>query len=189
MFVKGEFIDLELYFFITLIIVNSLIALSYLLYGILKIKKGKAERSHRPKYIMLFIVIFICPVVSEIFLVCGNLVYKILSRKEVDMSDISFSRERVEILSPADFNRDINIVPMRESLSISDVKRRRRMILDVLKKDSRKSIGKIAMALDNPDSETSHYAASIITDALSEFRDTVQNMMRNFKDDPGAYEI
>lgn len=189
MFLKGEFINLQVCIFITIIIINTLIALFYLLYGILKIKKRGLEKSHRQKYIIIFFVILICPVVSWHFLVLGNLIYKLLSHKDVDMSEVSFSRKRVEILSPADFNRDINIVPMKESLSISDVKRRRRMILDVLKKDARKSIGKIAMALDNPDSETSHYAASVITDALSEFRDTVQNMIKNFKIDPEAYEI
>ena len=67
-------------------------------------------------------------------------------------------------------DRDINITPMQEALVVSDVKRRRKMLLDVLKKDIRRSLGSIAIALNNPDSETSHYAASVIMDALSEFR-------------------
>ena len=84
------------------------------------------------------------------------------------MDDISFSRERVKTYTPADIERDINISPMQEVLVISDVRRRRKMLLDVLKKDIRHSLGSIAIALDNPDSETSHYAASVIMDVLSE---------------------
>lgn len=172
-----------------IIIINTAAALAYLIWGLLKIKNGKTDKSHRPKYFLKSFVMLICPAVAICFFVLGNCVYRLLSKREVDMSDVSFSRERVEILYPADIRREINIVPMKENLNVSDVGRRRRMILDVLKRDSKKSMGRLAMALDNPDSETSHYAASIITDALSEFRDSVQNMMEIYKKNPEAHEI
>ena len=63
------------------------------------------------------------------------------------------------------------------------------MLLDVLKKDIRKSLGAIAIALDNPDSETSHYAASVIMDVLSEFRGNVQNMHNKLREDPEDFDL
>ena len=72
---------------------------------------------------------------------------------------------------------------------VSDVSRRRKMLLDVMKRDVRRSLGAIAIALDNPDSETSHYAASVVMDALSEFRGNVQNMHVRFKQDPEDFEL
>lgn len=131
----------------------------------------------------------VCPLVAPLFLALSHFLYIFFSKRNVDMDDISFSRERVKTYTPADIERDINISPMQEVLVISDVRRRRKMLLDVLKKDIRHSLGSIAIALDNPDSETSHYAASVIMDVLSEFRGNVQNMYARFKDDPEDFEL
>ncbi len=100
------------------------------------------------------------------------------------MRDVSFSREKVQIHTRADLERDINIVPMAEVLNISEVRYRRQMVLDVLKTDARRAMSAIALAMNNEDSETSHYAASVLMDALSEFRGNLQNMLKNFHENP-----
>lgn len=180
---------MQLALLILILIINTVIAVVYLLWGMLRRQKKEADRSHRAKYFMLFFVMLVCPLIGPLFLGCSHILYLIFSRREVDMADVSFSRERVKTYTPADIERDINIAPMQEALVVSDVRRRRKMLLDVLKKDIRRSLGSIAIALNNPDSETSHYAASVIMDVLSEFRGNVQNMHAKFKEDPEDFEL
>ena len=167
-----------------ILLLNFLCALGYLLWGLLKRRKEEQERGHRGKYILVFLFLLACPVVGLAFLGLSQVVYILLSQKEVDMTDVSFDKSRVKVYVEADVEREINYAPMQEVLMVSDVARRRRLLLDVLKRDVRKSLGSIAIALDNPDSETSHYAASVIVDVLSEFRANVQNMFVELKEDP-----
>ena len=180
---------MQLALLILILIINTVIAVVYLLWGMLRRQKKEADRSHRAKYFMLFFVMLVCPLIGPLFLGCSHILYLIFSRREVDMADVSFSRERVKIYTSADIERDINIAPMQETLVVSDIRRRRKMLLDVLKKDIRRSLGAIAIALNNPDSETSHYAASVIMDVLSEFRGNVQNMHGKLKEDPENFEL
>ncbi len=174
---------------ILILLVNTILAILYLILGLVRRKNKDQERGHRGKYILLSIVILICPVVGICFLCFSHLLYKVFSKREVDMSDVSFSREKVQIYIPADVKRDINIVPMADVLNISDIKYRRQMVLDVLKKDARRAMNSIALAMDNDDSETSHYAASVLMDALSEFRGNMQNMLKNFNETPEDSEL
>lgn len=174
---------------VIILIVNMIIALLYLLWGLLRVRPKGKDRGHRAKYVMLSIVILLCPLIGVCFLSFSHLLYLIFSKKEVDMKDISFSRKQAKTYVEADVERDINMAPMQEVLLISDIRRRRKMLLDVAKRDIRKSLGTIAIALENSDSETSHYAASLVMDALSEFRGTVQNMLVKVKQDPADYEL
>lgn len=174
---------------IIILAINTITALLYLLWGLLRPETGNKDRGHRGKYIMLSFVILICPLVGPCFLGFSHLLFLIFSRRDVDMKDVSFSRKRAKIYVKADVERDINMAPMQEVLIISDVRRRRKMLLDVAKKDIRKSLGTIAIALENSDSETSHYAASLIMDALSEFKATVQNMLMKQRQDPEDCEL
>lgn len=180
---------MDLAILLTILMINTIIAVVYLIWGLLRKKDKGNDRGHRAKYFMLFAVMLLCPLIGPLFLGISHLFYLLFSKRDVDMADVSFSRERVQIYVPANVERDINIVPMQETLLVSDVSRRRKMLLDVMKRDVRRSLGAIAIALDNPDSETSHYAASVVMDALSEFRGNVQNMHVKFKQDPEDFEL
>ena len=46
--------------------------------------------------------------------------------------------------------------------------------MNVIRGDYRNSLSSIALALNSEDSETAHYAASVLQDVLSEFRSNVQ---------------
>lgn len=167
-----------------ILILNALAAGIYLLWGLGRIKKEEEPKEFRTKYFLLAGVILFCPLVGLCFLGISWLFFRLFLQKQVDMADISFDRKKNKIYSVADVERDINMVPMQEALLIGDVGKRRKMLLDVLKRDVRNSLGAIAIALSNPDTETSHYAASVIMDALSEFRGNVQNMLAQLKKDP-----
>lgn len=48
-------------------------------------------------------------------------------------------------------------------------------MMNIVRGDVKKSLSAIALALNSEDTETAHYAASVLQDALNEFRSTVQN--------------
>ena len=174
---------------IIILIINLIIALVYLFWGLVRLRDKEKDRGHRAKYFMAAFVMIACPLIGPLFFGFSHFLYILLAKRDVDMSDVSFDRSKMKNYTPADLDRDINIVPMQETLVVSDVRRRRKMLLDVLKKDIRHSLGAIAMALDNPDSETSHYAASVIMDVLSEFRGNVQNMHNKLREDPEDFDL
>lgn len=174
---------------VTILIINLIVALAYLIWGLVRPENREKDRGHRAKYFMSAFVMIVCPLIGPLFYGFSHFLYVLFSKRNVDMADVSFSRDKIKNYTPADLERDINIVPMQETLIVSDVRRRRKMLLDVLKKDIRRSLGAIAIALDNPDSETSHYAASVIMDVLSEFRGNVQNMHNKLQEDPDDFDL
>ena len=66
------------------------------------------------------------------------------------------------------------MVSLEEALEVTDKKSLRTLMLNVIRGDYRKSLASITLALNSEDSETSHYAASILQDVLNDFRSGVQ---------------
>ena len=66
------------------------------------------------------------------------------------------------------------MVSLEEALEVSDRKSLRTLMMNVIRGDYRKSLASITLALNSEDSETSHYAASILQDVLNDFRSGVQ---------------
>ena len=59
------------------------------------------------------------------------------------------------------------------TIKISDKKNLRMLMLNIIRGDMEESLEVISMALDSEDSETSHYAASVLHDELNAFRSNV----------------
>ena len=97
-------------------------------------------------------------------------------RQAVDLEDVIFSKERVQTHLKADEERERNMAPLEESLAVSDKRNMRMLMLNVIRGDMQKSLESITMALNSEDSETSHYAASVLRDELNDFRSNVQKM-------------
>ncbi|WP_432402845.1 hypothetical protein [Wukongibacter sp. M2B1] len=86
-----------------------------------------------------------------------------MDSKEIDdEADI----EDAHILFTDRFNseKEINIIPLEETLLINDTKMKRQQLIDALKKDASKYIDMLKIALRDEDVETSHYAASAIAE-------------------------
>ena len=66
------------------------------------------------------------------------------------------------------------MVPLEEALAINETKDLRTVMMNMVKGEIQDSLAAIALALDSEDSESSHYAASVMTDELNEFRRRVQ---------------
>ena len=75
------------------------------------------------------------------------------------------------------------MVPIEEALAISDRDSLRTLIMNVVRGDVTDSLGSLALALDSEDTETSHYAASVLRDVLNDFRQHAQELYRQMQKD------
>ena len=181
--------------FVIVCLVNAVVAVLYLLWGVcIAVPAGEASQEegkpvfhdNRRAYVIRFVVMLLCPVVGPLFFFGSHLVFFLFFRREVDLADVIFSKERTRQHLKADEERERNIVPVEEALAVSDQKNLRGLMLNVLRGDIQESLESITLALDSEDSETSHYAASVLRDELNEFRTYVQKLygeMKNEEDD------
>lgn len=178
--------------FLCLLAVNACIACGYLIWGIAlvpyvlkKLPKQESETYSRASYVIRAAVMLFCPVVGPLFFLAGQLVHLLFFKQAVDLEDVIFSKERVEKRVRADTEREGNMVPMEEALAVSDKESLRTLMMDVVRRDTKQSLTSIARALNSEDSETSHYAASVLRDELNDFRQRTQEIYRHMTEDGG----
>ncbi len=181
--------------FLLVLIINTVIAVIYFLVGILimvpvrgRKKKEEAERlrDNRRTYLIRFIVMLLCPVFGIVFFFVSHLLFLTIFRRKVDLEDVVFSKERVRTQLKADEDRERNLVPIEEAIVINDNKSLREVMLNTVKGDIKDFLSAISMALDTEDSESAHYAASILSFELDEFRLEVERLYEQIKEEePG----
>ena len=177
------------------LIINTVIAVIYFLVGILimvpvrgRKKKEETERlrDNRRTYLIRFIVMLLCPVFGIVFFFVSHLLFLTIFRRKVDLEDVVFSKERVRTQLKADEDRERNLVPIEEAIVINDNKSLREVMLNTVKGDIKDFLSAISMALDTEDSESAHYAASILSFELDEFRLEVERLYEEIKEEePG----
>lgn len=171
-----------------LIIINCIFAVTYLIYGLLRyrIKKGTEKEmtvgAPEGVWIKAFIIL-VCPVVGPLFFAMGKLFHVLFFHKDVDLADVMFSKERVKTFSYADVERGMNMAPLEEAIAVSDNDSLRTLMLNIVRGDIGKSLRTVSLALNGDDSETAHYAASVLVDELNNFRATVQKLYVEIKKD------
>lgn len=179
-------------FFVIVYLVNMVVSVLYLLWGIcIAVSSGRAVQEektpvlhdNRRAYVIRFVVMLLCPVVGPLFFLGSHLIFFLFFRREVDLEDVIFSKEKTRQHLKADEERERNIVPVEEALVVSDQKNLRGLMLNVLRGDIQESLEAITLALDSEDSETSHYAASVLRDELNEFRTYVQKLYGGMKNE------
>lgn len=166
-----------------LLIFNTLIAFFVFIAAFFQ-KKGR-----RSTAFMLSWFLFAVPLFGLLYILLGLFISFLNRKKNVDMSDISFSQEREKLVLPPDKETEMNYVPIQDAMAVSDTTSLRRLLLDTLRNNAKKTVSSIAIAMNSRDTETSHYAASIILDALSECRLTAQNMIEQMQKHPEDVEM
>lgn len=181
--------------FLIVLIINAVVAVIYLLVGILimvpirgRKKKEELERlrDNRRTYLIRFIVMLLCPVFGILFFFFAHLLFLTIFRKKADLEDVVFSKERVRTQLKADEDRERNLVPIEEAIVINDNKSLREVMLNTVKGDIKDFLSAISMALDTEDSESAHYAASILSFELDEFRLETERLYEQLgQEEPG----
>lgn len=153
---------------ILLFIINILIVIFYLVWNYIRKKEGKAGVWIKAALMIL------CPAVGAVFIFLGYVLFKLFFSQAMDLEDVIFSKDRVETYLHADEERERNMVSMEEALAVTDKENLRTLMMNVVRGDFRNSLASISLALNSEDSETAHYAASVLQDALNDFRANVQ---------------
>ncbi len=176
-----------------LLIINLLVAVIYLLAGIFMVvpvmarkRKGEEEILHdnRKAYVLRFVVMVLCPVVGPLFFFVSHLLYLTVFRFQVNLEDVVFGKDRVRTQQKADEDRERNVIPVEEAIAVNDKKSLRMAMMNIIRGEVEDSLASIALALDAEDSESAHYAASVLSSQLNEFRINVQKLYRQFKEEP-----
>ena len=163
--------------FIILLVLNLLVVVVYLIWNHLR-RKEKSLRTWMKAGMML-----LCPVVGPTFVFVAFWTSRLFMLMSMDLSDVVFSKERVETFIRPDEETEKNMVSLEEALEVTDKKSLRSFILNVIRGDYKNSLSSIALALNSEDTETAHYAASILQDVLSDFRVGVQEKYRTLDED------
>lgn len=116
----------------------------------------------------------LCPVVGIVFFAASHVLYLVFFSEPVDLEDVIFSKERVRTHVRADEESERNMVPLEEAIAVTDTDGLRALMMNIVRGDTKKTLSAISLALNSEDTETAHYAASVLQDALNEFRITVQ---------------
>ena len=169
--------------FIVVMILNTLVAV---IYGIWNFIQCRNREKSVKEYMIRMVIMLMCPVVGPMFFAVIKLIGVLFFRQNVDLADVIFSKERVTTYLHADEEQESNVVPIEEALVICDKGNLRNLMMNVVRGDVEESLASIALALNSDDSETSHYAATVLRDVLNDFRAHTQElfivMNRNEKD-------
>lgn len=171
---------------LSVLLLNFLIAVFYL------IRMVHKSPEKRKLFFLESLYMILCPVVGGIFLFFSFVNEQLYFRyRRVD--DISFfGKEKKNIYTAPDWETESNIVPLEEALLISGTENKRKELLHILKTDYSKSLSSVIKALEDPDSETSHYAASILMQEKSEIQIYIQKLQgacRDNSEDPEVFEL
>ena len=116
-----------------LLVINLILVVLYLLFCLLLKIFWKRERvrSVLPKAA----VMLLCPGVGFGFVTLGYLCHKLIFWRAVSLDDVVFSKERVKPQMPAEEERESNVAPVEEAVSVADKDSLRSMMMHVVQGD------------------------------------------------------
>lgn len=155
----------EMMVFLCVLVLNTLAVILYLWWGLHKKLKGCVPKA---------VVMFLCPVAGGAFFLLSYLWYQLFFSQPVDLTDVVFSKERIKAVTHAEVERERNMVPLEEAIEITNQKELRTLMMNVVRGDIDKFLASISLALNSEDTEAAHYAASVLQDALNDFRMNVE---------------
>ncbi len=162
--------------FFSVIFINTVISIAYMVFGLVFAWRRTNDKTQKPGYVFRGVCMLLAPVLGIFFFIVSYAIQHFFFNEPVDLEDVIFSKEKSESISKADEERERNIVPISEALAVTDAQNSRRLLLNVIKGEVENSLASISLALDSMDTETSHYAASILSKALNDFRMKVRKI-------------
>ena len=179
--------------FIVILILNTILCILFVIWGYFQqlydedSSKKQTQMTMQGYYIQA-LVMFLCPVIGPLFFLTAQFIYAYFMRDGADLADVIFGKDKVKAPRKAEEEVERNRVPLEEALAVSDRQSLRGLMLDVVRGDVQKSLASINLALNSEDSETSHYAATVMRDSLNDFRQETLEKYNAFKEDYVAPE-
>ena len=175
---------------IILILINTLVSVIYYVLNKFVFRKnkeqeredGKKEVKHSLE-LRLFVMVLV-PIVGPLFFIMSWVIFKVFFSEPVDLEDVVFSKDKVKFNVRAEEEKERNLTSLEEAVEITDKKDLRTLMMSVVSGDIQKFLSSINFALTSNDSETAHYAASVLQDALNDFRVNVEKQYKKLKEEP-----
>lgn len=162
------------------LLINTMIAVLYIVIQSVR-KKGNFV-------VFRGLLMILCPGTGILIYGCSYLIGLLFPKEEVNYSEISMSKERKNFLQVLDKEKESEVLPLEEVLTVSTPKERRKAMMNLLKMDMSKNLGLLRKAVENEDVETSHYAASALTDRMGKFSVQFQEYQMAYDNDHSVYE-
>lgn len=144
-------------------------------------------RRHKTLYIWtcVLLVPFLGIILSE---TCYYFIQKYANDSKVDFN------ENVELdlfkVQEVNVQSEINVIPMDEALSLNEVSIRRQTVMKTLVSDNLDEyLAVLQKALENEDTETSHYATAVILEMQNKVMDTLMKQEIAYRNHPEDEEI
>lgn len=185
----------EEHMFVIMLMINLIVAAVYLFCGLfiaVPIQKKKNEEAlylcdDRKTYVIRFVIMLLCPVVAPVFFFITHLLYLTIFRFQVNLEDVVFDKSRVKTQVKANEELERNVIPVEDALAVSDEKSMRTAMMNIIKGDLEESLSSISLALNSEDSESAHYAASILSSKLNDIRIEVHKFYQQMKQEDSEH--
>lgn len=83
-----------------------------------------------------------------------------------------------------DINEETNVIPIEDALILNENQVKRKMLLNLLKEESIQNVEVLKFALENDDTETSHYAATAIMEIKRKLLNSMQTIEVQVNENP-----
>lgn len=177
--VKATTVNMDIRLFM-IIVADILLIIAYILWELIfKPILRKDDKTFDVTHIVMCIVVMILvPLIGPMFFLISEVLHLTILRQEVDLNDVVFSKDRVRTHQRGNVDVERDTVPLEEALNVNDTGSLRDLMMNVIRGDVKKSLASISMALNSEDSETSHYAASVLRDEINDFNTNVQKIYK-----------
>lgn len=139
----------------------------------------------------LFIIFFL-PVAGILFFIISGILAKMKNKSDSMIeSYLKYTKEQKHIYyeEAVDFEKEINTIPMGDSLEFSDNKSKRAYLIYILKKDFSRHVKGLQKAIKSGDTETSHYAASALMEIKKQSEIIIANANEKYEKDKDNIDV
>ncbi|EJO5347332.1 hypothetical protein NRP93_001410 [Clostridium botulinum] len=152
------------------------ILFSLIIFLFIKLKK-------KQEHFIGFIIMICLPFFGSIFYLI-NIYYreKIASKfKSLELKKANYSKSNDLMLKPFYLSKKMEVIPVEDALVLNDGKIKQDLIINVLKSDPYKYLGFLKKALKDEDTETSHYAATAVTEIKRKLTLEIQQVEKSYQ--------
>lgn len=165
------------------LLLNVLLSIAYI--------RFRSNQS-RDEAVFRFIVTLMLPYMGLLFFLCIGLRDKLKSNRVFSLLDGYEEDETDSCLflpGSMDMEKERNLVPIEEALVLNDNYIKRTLIIDIVKEDAASYVGILRKALEDEDTETSHYAATAIAEIKQQFNSVIQELSRKYQENSSDVDV
>jgi tetratricopeptide (TPR) repeat protein len=130
----------------------------------------------------------LCPVMGALLYFSSFVLQLFFPAADINYDELSFDKTKLEFAESVNKERELEILPMEEVLTVSADQDRRRAMLNMLKMDMGENLNLIRKAVENDDTETAHYAAAALTNAFNQFNVELNDLQVKYDKDRSNLE-